>query len=321
MPRTIIKKIRTITKKPKADLVLAADIHLRPDVPMCRLDKDNFHNEMFSKFEQLLSLGSQNECPVIIAGDFGHGSGSKNWQPWLLSKVIDITKEYYLPICVIPGQHDLPNHQLDRLEESGIWTLHKASAIQVLNPSDEARQGYCQIKFFPYGQPIKSIENLSGKQKKVAVAHQMVIQSMPEWPGQKADKAKALLEKFNYDLIVTGDNHNQFVVKHKGKILVNPGSMMRMRSDQIDHKPAFYLYYAKTNEIERIPLTEDSSAVSVDHIKNTEQREKRLSAFVESLQEYFEIGLSYTDNVKKAIQENDPGEDIKKFIWEALEDK
>lgn len=308
-------------------LILAADIHLRPTIPYCRTDKEQFHDIMFRKFECMLRAAADNQCPLVIAGDFGDGAGARNWHPWLLSRTISIINAYrrhkWFDIWVTPGQHDLPNHQLERIEESGLWTLDTAETLRVLKEwkvDSRFKRGNYSIDFFPYGSEIKNCTD-KNYYRKIAVAHKMVIEDKPEWPGQEASKAKSLLAQFDYDLILTGDNHKQFVVEHDNKVLVNPGSMFRSKSDQINHHPAYYIWYAEGNSVRRIEIPHDPDAVSVDHIHHKKSREERTNAFVDSIKQYSEIGLSFEDNIKKHMEENKTPKQVQNKVWEAIENE
>jgi hypothetical protein len=160
----------------------------------------------------------------------------------------------------------------------------------------------------------------SGTGKKIAVAHIMTWQKKRPFPGCREDNAKKLLKRFStYDLIVTGDNHIPFVETYQGRLLVNPGSMMRMKSDQIDHKPRVYLYFAKTNTVKPFYLPIEKGVVSRDHIDKAEDRDERIAAFVESLEDSAEISLSFEENLKKQMSKNKTSDKVKKIVWELIE--
>ena len=73
----------------------------------------------------------------------------------------------------------------------------------------------------------------------------MIIKTKEDtlWPGQVATDGLGQLEKQKeFDLILTGDNHQSFCITSNGRWLLNPGSMMRMRADQVDHNPIVGIY-------------------------------------------------------------------------------
>ena len=61
---------RTRKTKSKADAILCADLHIRPDTPICRTD--DFFDAMSKKIDFILSLSKEHNCPILMAGDLGH---------------------------------------------------------------------------------------------------------------------------------------------------------------------------------------------------------------------------------------------------------
>jgi len=92
--------------------ICCADLHIRHDIPIGRID--NYLEAMFDKLIFILNLSKQYDCPVLVAGDLGNKPSSQGWPPWLLEKVISLFKKYNSTIITIPGQHDLQNHQLSQ---------------------------------------------------------------------------------------------------------------------------------------------------------------------------------------------------------------
>lgn len=299
---TKFRRKRKTTKKEfkKADAILAADIHLRPDIPVCRTD--NYFGAMSNKTDCILELSEKHDCVILMAGDIGQWP-EKAWPTWLLEWVINKFLNHKI-IC-IPGQHDLPNHKLDLWQKSGIGVLQAAGAIQILGINNT----YCILfdKFllrgYPYGEPLGFEcpfyidENVLNKQRKIAMTHQTVLSGKSMFDGIQGLE---LLREFpEYDLILSGDNHLPFVIEYQGRILVNPGSMMRNTADQIDHKPRVYLWYADENRVEPVYLPIEQGVISREHISNVEEKKNRFDAMIKRIEEDVEIELSFEDNMTK----------------------
>ena len=192
------ERINTI-KRP--DLILTSDWHLREDTPACWIG--DFQAEQWSSVTFVASLQEKYDCPVIHAGDLFH-----HWKPspWLLAQAINLLpKQFY----TVYGQHDLPQHNWDLREKSGLYTLQVAKVLNVLD-------GY------HYGQEISTdIENdIFGV--KMMVWHHLTYVN-PPFPGATGGNALSVLRKYRkFDLIVTGDNHQSFYVEYEGKLLVIP---------------------------------------------------------------------------------------------------
>lgn len=296
-------------KKPTA--LLCADIHLRTTQPACRTD--DFINAMCNKWLHILGISSEyGQIPILVAGDLGEKSQWPNWlERWFI---------YYAnlggPIYLVPGQHDLPNHRLDLWEKSAIGVLEAAGSIQVLRAGCYIDP--FQVTAFPYGEkfgPAHPIKN----EINVAIAHMMVLEDKPLWPGQEADNAQTILRKYpDYDLILTGDNHNPFVSSYKRRLLVNPGSMTRHKADQINHRPRVYLWYAEDNTVEPVFLPIEEDVVSRVHIDTKEVRDERIELFVSHLKDDYEIGLDFEENVEEFFRANRTRKTIKDRTWEFI---
>jgi DNA repair exonuclease SbcCD nuclease subunit len=306
------KRKRQIIRK--ADAVLAADLHIRADIPLCRTD--NYLEAQFNKLNFIFDLCQKNDCPLLVAGDIGNKS---QWPNWLLEAVIGIVKIYNIDIICILGQHDLPEHRLENCQKSGCGVLHSANTINLLQ-SPKVIDHVSVVFPFSYGQKITTPTKFKNTDQLIAMTHQMVIENKPLWPDQKAPKGHELLKKFpEYDLILSGDNHNPFVAKYEGRLLVNPGSMMRMAAGQIDHKPRVYKWFADTNEVEAIYLPIEKNVVSRIHIEIKQSRDKRMDAFVSRMSDDIEIGLSFEENLKQYFNKNRTKKTIQDKVWKAVE--
>jgi len=283
---TQFKRKRQI--RSKADAILTADWHIRPDKPICRTD--NFLDAMERKIDFIFALTKEHNCPILEAGDIGH---KPQWPNWLLEWFISKIDEQKI-IC-IPGQHDLPNHRIDLFEKSGMGVLHAANAIKTIFEPILIDDTF-GIFPFPYGKEIEP--HKSKGSPAIAMTHQMVIENKPLWPGQEAPKGSALLKKHpEYNLILSGDNHNSFTIEHEGMLLVNPGSMMRTNADQESHKPRVYLWWAETNTIEAVYLPIEQGVISRTHIEVAKDRENRNQAFIQRVNSLEGVEIDYEDNL------------------------
>ena len=285
------------------DALLTSDWHIRADTPQSRTD--DFTAAMWRKVQFINDLANEHDIPILIAGDLGH---RPQWPNWLIEKFMSIISD--IEIIAIAGQHDLPGHNLEAIPQSGFGVLKRAGYIINTMPIWK----YDWVTGFPYGTKITKTDS------SVAMTHQMVIEDKPYWPGQVASSAKSLLKKFpNYKLILSGDNHTSFVIEHEGRLLVNPGSMMRSTADQIDHRPRVYLWEAKSNSIEAVYLPIEQGVIDRSHIDTKKEKDARIEAYTARLSERYEVGLSYEENLKAYFGENRTRKPIKDRIWEACE--
>jgi DNA repair exonuclease SbcCD nuclease subunit len=229
----------------KADAILCADLHLRDTRPICRTD--NYLTAQENKIKFIYELRKKhNNCFLFIAGDIFHKAQSSQY---LESLVL----QYLNKSDVIPGNHDLLNHNINQLYHSSFGVI------------SNSMYKHSNIKLGDYKTLMCGFRTKGGN-KIIGMIHQYVYKDKPLHENIKSTKAKKLLKENDFDLIVTGDNHETFVEEYQGRILVNPGSMMRMTADQINHKPCVFLYYADENKVEPVYFPIQENIISRKHI-------------------------------------------------------
>ena len=237
-------------------IVCCADLHLRPDKPACRAESlEDWISLQIDKLSYILDFAYEHDAEVVIAGDICHRA--TGWPSWMFSRVINTLSNWKINVYGIPGQHDLPYHQLSQLRRGNLGVLIEARVVRHIPDK------FCPYDGFPWGVDVVPSED----ENDVAVAHMMVLKDRNSelWPGQiketGAGTAEALLRKFpRYKLIVTGDNHQPFAVQFRGRWLVNPGSMTRQRITET-HKPGFYYYEKESRSAERITLPHEDNLI------------------------------------------------------------
>lgn len=298
-------------------LLFTGDIHLRPDVPLCRTD--DFQAAQWAKFKQIHDIARRNNLVWIDAGDIFEKA-----QPSLafVNKAIKEIKE---PIMGVMGNHDMPAHNLNRMEESGWGTLYLAEKIvTLLGPEpvyvNLAEHIVAEIYGACYGEPIPEPYDPQYGVIKILVMHEMVYPSrnaaIPNAPGCLAKKL--LRDNKEYSIIVTGHNHQSFHVELDGRLLINVGSMTRQTADQMDHIPRVAMFKDRQG-LQWLTLDHKPGVVSREHIEKQEQKEEELTAFVQSLQDVDEVSLSFEDNVDRVIHETKPGKPVEEKVREAMQ--
>lgn len=291
-------------KQIKPSAIFCGDVHLRDKKPIARTDE--YFSVMWEKFMFIDSLGVKYDCPILCSGDF-----YEHWKatPELLSSTIEAINANWYSIY---GDHDLASHSLKLKHKSGLTTLEKAGKITIIKGGHGTDKS--NDKLPKKAKPI-IIEN-----RKIMLWHILTWHKELPYPGCEVSSAKQLLKKYpEYDCILTGDNHIPFVVKRKDKLLVNPGSMMRNRADQINYKPAVWLYYAETNEVESVYLPIEKGVISREHIEVKEQRNQRIDAFVGKLKTDFKLTMSFKQNLIRFFNSNKTKKKVRKIILNHIE--
>lgn len=288
----------------KASAILGSDFHIRETTPECRTEEE-FLPAQWGKLDFISDLQKEHECPVLHGGDLFH-----HWKPspWLLTKAMQHLPENFFTIY---GQHDLPAHALADQDKSGIYALAEAGRLVILPGTHWGESPSIPSLTIGQGKEI---------QRKILVWHKMTYQGQKPFPGCTDPRAGGILRKYSeYDLVLTGDNHKPFVEEHGGRLLVNPGSLMRQSADQIDFKPRVYLYYADENRVEPVFLPIKSGVVSRAHIERSSQRDGRIGAFVDRIDGDWIAGMSFENNLEMFFQTNKVRSTVKDIIYKAIE--
>ena len=155
----------------------------------------------------------------------------------------------------------------------------------------------------------------------ILVAHLMVIKSKKIWEGQEDfHYSRHLLRKYNYDLIVTGDNHNTFIDEYKGRILVNCGSLARITTAQLEHKPICVVYDTENKDYKtfKVPIKPIEEVFNLDLVENR-KKNKELEVFIESLPNSDSFDLDFVQNLLSYLRKNKVSSNIENIIKEVLE--
>lgn len=307
--------------------IITADLHLRDTAPKCRTD--DYWKAQNGKIKFIRELQQQYQVPILDGGDL-----LDTWKssPYLEGWAIDNLPD---GIITVPGNHELPYHNVDRLGRSSLNVLGKAKKIQIVQVGDPLFKSNLMFYGFPFGTSSEAINEISEKimnlkedkkiekenYKFVAICHILVYEKENLWPGLETISAMALLRKLKgFDLMVTGHNHLSFTVRYGEQLLVNPGSMMRMTADQVNHKPRVYLWYAETNEVEPIYLPIEQGVISRKHIEQQTQRNERMEAFVNQLDKQYTVDLDFKANIEKYFELHSTQDSVRQLTMDVLEE-
>jgi hypothetical protein len=243
-----------------------------------------------------------------------------NWKPspWLISLALR-----YLPqgTIVVPGQHDLPGHNLGEIGKTGLQTLAEAGAVFILAGGFQRVLGspttsYGVVRGYAYGEiaqnPPKGDRGLM-----ILLWHRLVCENKQPWPGADALPISSIRRDLDgYGLVITGDNHQQFMLSNRW---INPGSLMRMSSDQADHEPAVY-GWRQDGSVTRIPLPVENGVVkaTTSNAKAKESRDARMEAYIKRAGAQYEEKLSFEKNLEKHFAQNKEREGVKTITWKAV---
>jgi len=202
---------------------------------------------------------------------------------------------------------------MDLAYKSGVYTLATANKLKVLKGTH-----WGEISKV-WSIPVYLLD-ASTSYKEILIWHIMTYQGKKPWPGCVDPMAAKLLRKYpQYNLIVTGHNHQSFTETHEDRLLVNPGSLTRHKADQIEHRPCVYLWYAKINTVEPVYLPIEQGVISRDHIERTKERNDRIDAFISKLDDDWEAAVSFEENLKRFEDANNVRKSVMEIVYKAIE--
>jgi len=214
----------------KVIALFVADLHLSLTPLPYRSNEPDWFAAMQRPIDELCRLQAKHECPIFCAGDiFDKWSAPAEIINWAMT---------YLPYMhCIPGQHDLPEHDLGQIERSAYWTLVKAGVINHLGSKSTST---CFDKYgimvhsYPYGVKVSPRHKLKSEWIHVALIHQYnwiasaaYCNEVP--PEQHVDFGRKEFE--GYDLVVSGDNHIPFEFAGTPHFVNCGGFMIRKSND------------------------------------------------------------------------------------------
>ena len=310
--------------KTRVIAILCADIHLSLNPPVWRSNEPDWFAAMKRPLDAIKALQATcYNCPVFCAGDiFDKWDSSAELINWAVDNLPD-------KIYAIPGQHDMPEHNLDLMDKSAYTTLCKAEKIKTFKKQHTYTSVILNTYGFPFGKEIKSAKKETYSNIiNMAVAHQYV------WYGNnKHNKTTAeqcvgnlSLDKNGrvkgYDVIVFGDNHKGFITKVGKTTIFNCGSLMRRKSDEDDYKPMIGLLY---NDGRVLPcyldISKDKYLESVKGLDENEEADFDMSAFANELTKLGKSALDFTEAMKLYMQRNKVNSDVVNLVLNAMEIK
>lgn len=291
----MMRRTQRIERKP--DAILTADWHLREDTPICFTG--DFQKEQWTAIEFVAALQKKYDCVVLHAGDLFH-----HWKPspWLLSRATQYFPDQFMTVY---GQHDLPQHNMELVDKSGVWNLMINGKLSILQQGN-------------WGWSPSGGRGIVMHDREILVWHHLTYQTKP-FPGAEGGMAAGILRKYpQFDLIVTGDNHQSFTEEYQGRLLVNPGNLTRQVADQINFRPRVYLWYADTNTVEPVYIPIQEGVISREHLEVKEKRDARIDAFVSGLNKDWTAELSFEQNLEKFKQSNIIRRSVLDLVYKAI---
>ena len=295
--------------------LIIGDLHIRATNPRYRID--NYYETMLGKLNFIFSLAEKENCEAILQpGDFFDSPDQSNKVEIAL---INLLNKYSIPVYTVFGQHDTKFRQLFNTTLS---VLEAAGVVTILNSDPIRYDSNINIYGASWGEEIPGV--IDKNAINILLIHKMIVKDTPLWPGQMdyITAKSALLKYDDYDLIVSGDNHQHFTYGKKfGSLLINCGSLMRTTIAQRDHFPTVYIVGTDTGEAVQhlIPIKPIEEVMNLELADEAKERNEALEVFMKGLTSDYGIELNFEENLKNLMIENETPSHIKKLANNILE--
>ena len=294
--------------------LITGDWHIRSDTSICRTD--NFQEKQSECLNEVAFLARKYKVDAIInVGDTFHRPRPDHSQE-LEIMLYEIFKD--ITIYFIAGNHELLYHRVETMNECSIGVISRYD-----NWNNELHDNFNNVRVVLNNYGLIDIPPASPNFFNIAVIHRYCSEKQTPFFIKDGITASDLLkENPDYNLIVTGDNHHGFIYENKGRFVINPGCLNRQAADMKSYKPRCYIFDTETSHYDALILLDNKlEDVTEEHIIKNEERDERITAFVESLKTNRNISLSFEDNLKKFMEENDLEKETENILLELLEAK
>jgi hypothetical protein len=269
-------------------LIIAADLHLRGDKPRCRLDED-WEETQNNALAELVKITNKYDAKLCVVGDIFHRSIEP---PWVVNMFLKHMSELKHRYYTLAGNHDLPYHNPNKINESSF-----GSTI------------YAKDQYFlgELGQANDFGDKSEHPSEEMVFIHRLVFKTAKEMPpNTEAVTAGELLVEFPIaKWIFTGDNHRGFVYERKGRHVINPGCFLRQAADFKDYKPLVVFVDTKDDIVGAVALSDKGEMINDEYITKENERKDRIAAFVEHIQNSESSTLDFQKNVMDDLNKVD----------------
>lgn len=300
-------------------LGIIGDLHLHSKAPKRRTDLDYLETCHIKLHKTLRIL---EDCDVLLqVGDFFDSFSVSNK---VTAMAIETIRSAGRMIYCVYGQHDLSGHSAATIHNSPLQVLKAAGAVHLLNACPMTTATYeSKGKDFitMYGAPFgQDIPEVTTKGFTILVTHRM-IGDRPLYPGHELAGPRAFLRKYpDFDLVCCGDYHYRFDDGIQGRIILNPGVMMRktLKEHELEHEPAVYTFETLERKLKIVPVPCDP----IEDVMDLERKETRgaidLEGFIRKLQLGKASQVGWKNILLRVMEQRETSEVVKKRITESM---
>lgn len=251
--------------------IITGDWHLRPDIPICRLDADWIATQK-DHVRRIVEAAKQRSCPIYVIGDI---FDTPRVPPEIEQIIPHILCEYNVQMRLIPGNHDMKYNAVDYVSRCSIGMLLCAKNVYELEDTPD-----------------------------IHYEHVLVFKDETDMPpNKKAITAATLLEQYpDKKYIITSDMHRAFHFKQDGRHVINPGCMNIQAADMLAYETGVWFVDTDITTIEWIALPDDRSLITAEHNLIKKEKSERISSFIEYLKSDKHHSLDFWETVRHKLE-------------------
>jgi len=269
-----------------AKLLITADWHIRSTVPSC-IDMNNEQWMDFQKasVKRVGEIARENDVDEIdIGGDLFHSEvTASNECVYLLQDFIQDMDKKNIPVFILAGNHDLPQHSSSNIPKAAIGVLLNSKCVRNMGWATSYIKG-CNFDNDDYGDA------------KYIFKHVLTIPSRDKPDFIECETPESLLKEYlNAEWIFTGDYHRNFEFHLEGRHVINSGCLMRQAADFEDYTPGVYIVDTETEECKFVPI-----GIEQPFNHNGQQKkelDETIQNFVSSIKKE-EVTLDYVNSLR-----------------------
>ena len=272
--------------------LITSDWHIRSTVPSC-LDftPEEWINLQREAMKQVGEIAVKNEvCDILIGGDIFHSENTaSNECIYLVQEFIQKMNNKNIPVSILCGNHDLPQHSSSNIPKSAIGVLLNSKDVQNMNRHSVVKG--CNFDNDNYGD------------SEYIFKHVLTIPKNDKPDFMECETPETLLQKYpKAKWIFTGDYHRNFEYHIDGRHVINSGCLTKQASDFEDYTNGVYIIDTEKEESKFIPLNVEYK------FNHNGQEKKALDESIENFVEHIkaeDITLDYVSSLKKEAQNHD----------------
>lgn len=289
------------------EAIYAADLHNLGERPIARLD-ENWIESQRKILEQIVSIANLRKVPLVLVGDvFDHSRVATE----VINMVIAELQKAICGVYILAGNHDLPGHSFEQVNQSSIGIL-----LKIFNDIEKCDL----VNGNHFGRDRAEIGT---RNHKIQLVHQLVFENKEDCPPNgKAKTADQILDEHpNADWIICGDMHQAFhyIRKSEGgaRHVLNLGCTIRHKANELDYTPSVWYVNPGSNIAERIELDDDPNMISRQHLDIKNEKESRIDALWGAIKTDSNVKLDFLHNLEvkvPSIEDEDTANEVRTLI-------